>query len=56
MPRSRSESEPTNREMIVEILHTLNSLKLEISRLTNDLAYLKQKQRESEESRKNWIW
>ena len=56
MPRSESESNPTNRDMILEILHILSSLRTEISTLKIDVAHLKQKCLESEQSRKSWIW
>ena len=56
MPHSESESKPTNRDMILEILHILSSLRTEISTLKIDVSHLKQKCLESEEAKKGWIW
>ena len=40
----------------MEILHTIGTLKTEISRLSADISIIKQKALEAEEAKKGWIW
>ncbi len=56
MPTSNSESKPNNRDLLLEILHTLGTLKTEISRMSIDVSLIKQKALEAEEAKKGWIW
>jgi len=57
MPSSEPESKPpNNRELMLEILHQLGSIKTEISRLSTDISLIKQKALEAEEAKKGWIW
>ena len=53
---TQSESKQNNRDLLLEILHTLGTLKTEISRLSIDVSLLKQKALEAEEAKKSWIW
>ena len=53
---TQSESKQNNRDLLLEILHTLGTLKTEISRLSTDVSLLKQKALEAEEAKKGWIW
>ncbi len=53
---SQLESKPNNRDLLLEILHTLGTLKTEISRLSADISIIKQKALEAEEAKKGWIW
>ena len=45
-----------NRILIQDILPILQQLRIDVSRIKDDIAYLKQKQLECEESKKGWIW
>ena len=56
MPSSKPESKPNNRELMLEILQQLGSIKTEISRLSTDISLIKQKALEAEEAKKGWIW
>lgn len=56
MPSSQPESRPNNRELMLEILQQLCSIKTEISRLSADVSLLKQQALEAEEAKKSWIW
>lgn len=53
---SQPESRPNNRDLLMEILHTIGTLKTEISRLSADISIIKQKALEAEEAKKGWIW
>jgi len=53
---SQLESKPNNRDLLLDILHTLGTLKTEISRLSADISIIKQKALEAEEAKKGWIW
>jgi len=53
---SQPESRPNNRELMLEILQQLASIKTEISRLSADISLLKEKALEAEEAKKSWIW
>ena len=57
MPLSIEDSDPRpNRLLIQDILIILQQLRIDVSRVKDDIAYLKQKQLECEESKKGWIW
>ena len=56
MPISNPESKPNNRELMLEILQQLASIKTEISRLSTDISIIKEKALEAEEAKKSWIW
>ena len=56
MPTQSESKPPNNRELMLEILHQLGSIKTEISRLSTDVSLLKQKALEAEEAKKSWIW
>jgi len=56
MPSSQPESKPNNRELMLEILQQLASIKTEISRLSADISLIKTKALEAEEAKKSWIW
>ena len=45
-----------NRILIQDILNILQQLRIDVSKLKDDITYLKQKQLECEESKKGWIW
>ena len=53
---SQLESKPNNRDLLLEILHTLGTLKTEISRLSADISIIKEKHLQSEESKSGWIF
>ena len=57
MPTPSDDSDPRpNRILIQDILVILQQLRIDVSRVKDDIAYLKQKQLECEESKKGWIW
>ena len=58
MPISLEDCDPRpNRSLIQDILIILQQLRIDVSKLNDDIVYLKQKQLEAEETRKgNWIW
>ncbi len=57
MPTPSDDSDPRpNRILIQDILIILQQLRIDVSRVKDDIAYLKQKQLECEESKKGWIW
>ena len=57
MPISVASEPLTNRDMMVEIIHLMNSLKTEIARLKSDISHLKRKCDEADERNKSgWIW
>ncbi len=57
MPISIEDCDPRpNRSLIQDILNILQQLRIDVSKLQGDIAYLKQKQLECEESKKGWIW
>ena len=57
MPISTEECDPRpNKLLIQDILVILQQLRIDVSKLKDDIAYLKQKQLECEESKKGWIW
>ena len=57
MPISLEDHDPRpNRSLIQDILNILQQLRIDVSRVKDDIAYLKQKQLECEESKKGWIW
>ena len=57
MPISIEECDPRpNKLLIQDILVILQQLRIDVSRVKDDIAYLKQKQLESEEAKSGWIW
>jgi hypothetical protein len=57
MPISIEDSDPRpNRILIQDILIILQQLRIDVSKVKEDIAYLRQKQLECEESKKGWIW
>jgi len=57
MPTQSDDSDPRpNRILIQDILIILQQLRIDVSRVKDDIAYLKQKCLEAEESKKGWIW
>jgi len=57
MPISIEDCDPRpNRSLIQDILIILQQLRIDVSKLKDDIVYLKQKQLECEESKKGWIW
>ncbi len=57
MPISIEDSDPRpNRILIQDILIILQQLRIDVSKVKEDIAYLRHKQLEYEESKKGWIW
>ena len=57
MPTQSDDNDPRpNRILIQDILTILQQLRIDVSKVKDDIAYLKQKQLECEESKKGWIW
>jgi len=57
MPLSIEDCDPRpNRALIQDILNILSQLRIDVSKLKEDVRHLKQKQLEAEESRRSWIW